>query len=95
MFGGVFLLAAEGKRDENRVRGVGGDMWAGGAPTLEAGVFAADPGDISRYGDNRDGFCLAAVPVLCCGQRHRLALDTLDWAQRRRTEDRGQITEGR
>ena len=81
MFGGVFLLAAEKERCEDCFGGVFGDMWAGGASTLEAGVSAANPGDISRYGDNRNGFRLAAVSVLYCGQPNRLVFDALDWEE--------------
>ena len=52
-------------------------MWAGGASTLETAVFAADPVNFSRHGDNRDGFRLAAVSILYRRQRHRLDADAL------------------
>ena len=79
--GGVLLLAAQKKRCANCISSIGGDMCAGGSSALAATVLAADPFDFSRYGNHRGGLRLAAVSVLCCRQRHRLALDALDWEQ--------------
>ncbi len=90
MPGGVLLLASKQKCTKNCVLGIFGDMWTGVSSTLEAALLAADPGDISRHGDNRDGFCLAAVPVLYRRQPHRLVTHALAW-----TDDRRQRVEAR
>ncbi len=74
---GILLLASKAKRGANCIGGISGNMWTGVSSALEAALLAANSGDISRHGNNRDGFCLAAVPVLYRRQPHRLPLDTL------------------
>ena len=84
MPGGVLLLASKAKRGANCIGGIFGNMWTGVSSALEADVLAANPGDISRHGDNRNGFCLAAVPVLYRRQPHRLVAYALAWTDGRR-----------
>ncbi len=88
MPGGVLLLASKAKRGENCIGGISGDMWIGVSSTLETAVLAAYPGDISRHGDYRYGFCLAAVPVLYRWQPHRLVADALAWTEEQKVEAR-------
>ncbi len=85
MPGGVLLLASKAKRGANCIGGISGDMWTGVSSALEAAVLAANPGDISRHGYDRDRLCLAAVPVLYRRQSHRLVAYVL-------ALDRRQIT---
>ena len=77
MPGGVLLLASKAKRGANCIGGIPGNMWTGVSSALEAALLAANPGDISRHGNNRNGFCLAAVPVLYRRQPHRLVAHAL------------------